>query len=220
MQKQMQQPSRRKMPSLGIFFLLGMILLAACNTIALPSEMIPETIPGEIQTVARSKADVASPSSQEVEAYDTVMSVLTHPRCSNCHPTDDRPRQRDDQRIHFLNVTRGESNHGGPVQTCETCHHEENNPYSQVPGAPHWGLAPKSMGWIGLSHAEIAETLLDPAKNGNRTAEDLMEHMRKDALVLWGWEPGGDREPVPVPHDEFLEALEIWLDAGAPIPGE
>jgi len=203
----MQQGFRRKVPCL-IILLAGMILLAACASVAMP--------PGEVQTLSLGEA----PNSQETEAFETVMSVLTHPRCSNCHPTDDRPRQRDDQIPHILNVTRGSSNHGGPVQTCETCHHAENNPYSRVPGAPHWGLAPKSMGWLGLTHAEIAEALLDPAKNGNRTFDDLLQHMSEDALVLWGWEPGEDRTIPPVPHAEFIEALMIWFDAGAPIPGE
>ena len=76
------------------------------------------------------------------------------------------------------------------------------------------------MGWLGLSHAEIAKTLIDPAKNGNRSFDDLIKHMNEDALVLWGWEPGSGRTPIPVPHDEFVQALQTWLDAGAPIPGE
>ncbi|MBV7331162.1 hypothetical protein KFU94_23585 [Chloroflexi bacterium TSY] len=76
------------------------------------------------------------------------------------------------------------------------------------------------MGWYGLSHAEIAQRLLDPEMNGGRSHEDLLHHMSEDALVLWAWEPGGDRTPIPVPHDEFVQALETWLEAGAPIPAE
>lgn len=180
--------------------------------------------------VSRSTDVITLPSTNSVSAqpvvdsnasdYDIVMSVITSPRCMNCHPSDDQPRQRDEQIEHLFGVERGEDNHAGPVQTCDTCHHEENNPYSNVPGAPHWGLAPASMGWLGLSHPEIAATLLDPAKNGDRDFDELLHHMSEDALVLWAWEPGEGRTPPPVPHDEFVLALESWLNDGAPIPSE
>lgn len=186
-------------------FLVGMLFVAACRTATSHTQVVTNT---------------QSNQTADIEPFDTIMSVLTHPRCSNCHPVADRPRQRDEQIIHLFNVTRGEDNHGGPVQTCETCHHEENNPYSLVPGAPHWGLAPKSMGWYGLTDAEIAEALLNPTKNGDRTFEDLLHHMSEDPLVLWAWEPGNGRTPPPVSHEEFVQALEEWFDAGAPIPVE
>jgi hypothetical protein len=37
--------------------------------------------------------------------------------------------------------------------------------------------------------------------------------------VLWGWAPGGNRAPVPVPHDQFVLAFKTWMDAGGPCPG-
>lgn len=181
----------------------------------------PMAVSAEIQPAALENAEAnAQLQTGDDDPYEIVMSVLTSPRCLNCHPTDDQPRQRDEQILHILNVERGEDNHGGPVQTCSTCHHEENNAYSNVPGAPHWGLAPKSMGWLGLSDAEIAQTLLDPEKNGGRSHDDLLHHMSNDALVLWAWDAGEGRTAPPVPHDQFIEALEAWFAAGAPIPSE
>ena len=47
----------------------------------------------------------------------------------------------------------------------------------------------------------------------------MLKHVAEDKLVLWGWEPGGDRIPVPVPHDRFVAAFKTWKDAGAPCPG-
>lgn len=153
-----------------------------------------------------------------LQAFDTILQVLKHPRCINCHPVGDRPRQGDDQHLHLFNVQRGEDNHAGPVQKCSTCHHEENNPYTNVPGAPHWGLAPKSMGWFGLSDSEIAQRLTDTTRNGGRTTEDLVHHMTHDKLVLWAWNPGGERTPIPISFENFEKALHRWADNGAYIP--
>ncbi|MEL6536579.1 MAG: hypothetical protein AAFQ98_14270, partial [Bacteroidota bacterium] len=145
-------------------------------------------------------------TAESLKAFQTLLKVLKDPRCLNCHPTGDRPRQGDDQHLHLFNIVRGPENQGGPVTTCNSCHQAENNPYSQVPGAPHWGLAPKSMGWYGLSDVEIGQRLVDPERNGGRTPQQLVEHMTTDDLVLWGWDPGKGRQPVQVPFEEFKTA--------------
>ncbi|HZN38564.1 MAG TPA: hypothetical protein VFD82_07155 [Planctomycetota bacterium] len=55
-----------------------------------------------------------------------------------------------------------------------------------------------------------------PKQNGGKTLEQLLDHVSHDALVLWGWSPGGERAPVPTPHAEFVAAFKAWIDAGAP----
>ncbi|MDW3193005.1 MAG: hypothetical protein R8G66_11595 [Cytophagales bacterium] len=157
-------------------------------------------------------------SVQSLLAFQTVLEVIKDPRCMNCHPSGDRPRQGDDQHLHHFNVIRGVENLGGKIQQCQSCHKSENNPYSNVPGAPHWALAPRSMGWLGLSDIEIGRKLIDPQQNGGRTPEELVKHMTEDQLVLWGWDPGEGREPVQIPFEEFKTALNTWLDNGAYVP--
>lgn len=124
--------------------LLIALLIAACGSVA-PSESLSQA-----ELAMSHEAEVSSQSiqSSEEEAYDTVISVLISPRCINCHPTGDRPRQRDEQIIHLFNVTRGEQDHGGPVQTCETCHHEENNHTVGCPVRRIGGWLPRV--WAGL----------------------------------------------------------------------
>ncbi len=162
----------------------------------------------------------ASLNQNDTTPFQTILKVLKSPRCMNCHPSDDQPRQGDDSHVHRLGVVRGMNNQGGPVQTCNTCHHEENNSYTNVPGAPHWGLAPKTMGWHGLSDSALGKAILDKSKNGNRTPEEIVHHMGNDALVLWAWNPGKGRSIPPVPLEEFKKALDEWLAAGTPIPAE
>lgn len=156
-------------------------------------------------------------------AFDQMMAVLTHKRCINCHPSGDRPRQGADSHLHRFEVQRGPDGHGLAALKCSTCHQEANNDYSGVPGAPHWHLAPRSMAWEGLSKVEIAESMLDPSRNGDRSLEEIVRHLTEDKLVLWAFEPGLDhegnpREVPPVSKADYIQAVKDWAAAGAPIP--
>ena len=156
-------------------------------------------------------------------AYETMMKVLTHKRCVNCHPAGDRPRQGEGSHIHNFNVQRGPDNHGVDGLKCATCHQEENNIYSGVPGAPDWSLAPIEMRWEGLTKSQIAKSILDRSINGNRSIEETVKHLTEHELVLWAWEPGVNangeaREPAPVPLDEYIAAVKEWAANGAVVP--
>lgn len=160
---------------------------------------------------------------KSAQAFNKMMDVLTHQRCMNCHPNDNIPKQGDDRHPHYFDMARGDDDKGFEATNCNTCHQLENNDYSGVPGAPHWSLAPVSMGWEGLSREEIAERLLNRTTNGNRSHQELVEHMTEDDLVLWAWKPGVNadgetRELPPVSKDEFKEVVEFWFDNGAVIP--
>ena len=155
--------------------------------------------------------------------FDKMMDVLTHQRCINCHPSDHVPKQGEDQHPHYFGMARGENDMGFAATNCKTCHQSENNDFSGVPGAPHWGLAPASMNWEGKSRIEIAKSLLNKSANGGRSNSDLVKHLTEDALVLWAWEPGIDasgkpREVPPVPKEQFILAVKEWFAAGAIIP--
>ncbi|GAA0717534.1 hypothetical protein GCM10009430_14580 [Aquimarina litoralis] len=159
------------------------------------------------------------------ENYNKMMDVLVSPRCINCHPNDNIPKQGDDGHPHYFGMSRGENNLGYQATKCTTCHQSENNDYSGVPGAPEWSLAPASMMWEGLSRKEIAESMLDPERNGGRNHEELMHHLTEHELVLWAWEPGvradgTPRKLPPVPLDEYITAVKKWFEDGAVIPAE
>lgn len=160
---------------------------------------------------------------QDNSAFERVMSVVTHQRCMNCHPADDFPRQSEDSHIHRFGVRRGPDNHGLAALQCGSCHQEANNLFSGVPGAPHWGLAPKSMGWQGLDKFEIAAAMLDRTRNGNRSLAEIEHHLTEDPLVLWVFEPGVnsegvEREKPPLSKEEWVSAVKKWIASGAEIP--
>lgn len=170
--------------------------------------------------------DENSIKEESLKYFEEITKVLQHPRCINCHPNDNYPRQGDDMHKHLFNVQRGPEDRGMTGMKCTSCHQASNNLISGVPGAPQpndslvsrWHLAPLSMGWIGLDDAELGARLLDKKQNGNMSPKDLVEHMTDDPLVLWAWDPGPGREPIPIPHDEFVEILEKWLETGAEVP--
>jgi hypothetical protein len=130
--------------------------------------------------------------------------------------------QGDASHPHITDVRRGPDGHGVNAVKCSTCHQEHNLPGVHMPpGAPEWSLPSPAMPmiWEGLSDHQLCELLKDPKQNGHRTVEQIVEHMRTP-LVLWGWDPGEGRTPIPYPRERFLEAVKVWADHGAACPAE
>jgi hypothetical protein len=153
-------------------------------------------------------------------AWDVVYGVLEHPRCKNCHPAGDAPLQGDDSHVHTQWIKRGAGGMGAVGLRCDTCHQTSNLDAPHLPpGAPQWQLpAPgKLLVFEGRSSGELCRQLRDPAQNGGRTPQQLVEHM-ETPLVLWGWAPGPGRTPIPTSHEEFMKALKTWIDGGCGCP--
>jgi hypothetical protein len=160
----------------------------------------------------------ATSQAESLAAWEKIAAVLQHPRCLNCHQPDS-PLQGDMRRPHIPHVVRGPDNHGVGAMRCGNCHNEMgNNPTSRTPGAPHWALAPVSMLWQGLSVGDLCRMLKNPALNGNRSPEVLVEHMETDRLVGWGWNPGQGLELVPISHKEFVDLMKVWVAGGTACP--
>jgi hypothetical protein len=143
--------------------------------------------------------------------------VIQHPRCLNCHPSDNRPRQGKGE-PHHPPVERGEGGHGPAGMPCSTCHQKANFEPGRVPGAPRWELAPLEMGWQGRTLAQICKRLSDRRTNGGRDLHQIAHHMTHDDLVGWAWSPGAGREPAPGTQAAFGALIEAWVKAGAACP--
>ena len=156
--------------------------------------------------------------------FTEAAKVIMNPRCINCHPATDRPRQGNDQHIHMPPVTRGDSGGGVAGNTCGACHRERNftlmekASYKSIPGHPRWGLAPIEMAWEGKSMGQICAQLKDPRRNGGRDLTLLQEHLAKDDLIAWGWNPGVGRAPAPGTQAQLGELIKAWIDTGAQCP--
>jgi hypothetical protein len=155
-------------------------------------------------------------SSSPERLFDPIASVLQHPRCLNCHMIEG-PFQTDIQIPHAQMVVRGPNGTGSAGLQCAACHQNENTVDGKVPGAPHWHLAPLLMAWQGLSRDQICRQLKDPARNGNRKGrEQVIEHMRRDPLVLWASNPGAGRTTPKLTIPSFWNALKCGRRPACP----
>jgi len=154
-------------------------------------------------------------------AFLQVYKVLTSPRCQNCHPAGDAPLQGDDSHGHLQNVKRGKDGHGVSAMHCDTCHQTANLAGAHMPpGNPKWALPPPQhkMVFVGRTPAQLCVQLKDPAQNGNRSLEQLLDHVAHDDLVGWGWNPGEGRALPPLSRPDTAAQMRAWIDNGAACP--
>jgi len=199
------------------FQLLVSIVAVATSMVA--GYAVSETAP-QMLASPESFASIADTDTRSAAMFTELGKVLTHPRCTNCHPAGDRPRQGDLSRLHQPPVTRGTDGHGLPAMRCSTCHQNANFEPGRMPGHPEWHLAPREMAWEGKTVAEICAQIRDPARNGGRKPEDLIRHIGEDTLVGWAWTPGAGRSPAPGTQKQAGALVEAWVKSGAACPAQ
>jgi mono/diheme cytochrome c family protein len=223
------------------FTLFILILLALVTTSAVSGQGTNENNP----KLAVASPDVSGQSAKErnpaakkqvatqskadgLAAWQQVYSVLTHPRCINCHTATNYPQQGDDRHRHLVNVVRGPEGKGVPGLNCATCHQGANADSTGVPGAHDWHLAPLAMKWQDtndkiLSSSAVCKIVIDPKKNNGRDGAGILKHHTEEPLVLWGFAPGRRNDGTmralpPLTHAQFVEATRRWVEAGTPCP--
>ncbi len=163
-------------------------------------------------------------------AWDNIHTVVTHPRCLNCHVgADNVPlwgTAAAPDRIHGMAVNAGQSRIGAETMACSACHQKSTRPNTVPHAAPHsgmdWRLAPVEFQWTNRSSAEICAQMRDPARNGGRDAARLIDHILHDAelvgFITWSFDPGAGRDPAPGSLQAHLEDMAVWTAAGMPCP--
>jgi hypothetical protein len=184
---------------------------------ALTAEAVSNTPSGGLASV-ESFSSISDPHQRSAAYFTELGKVLTNPRCLNCHPAGDRPRQGDTARLHQPPVERGADGFGLPALRCPICHQAANFEPARVPGNPIWHLAPRAMAWEGKTLGEICAQIKDPAQNGDRSLETLVEHIGEDHPVGWAWAPGSGRTPAPGTQKEAGALVAAWVQTGAACP--
>jgi hypothetical protein len=154
------------------------------------------------------------------QAFLDVYRVLMSPRCMNCHPAGDVPLQGDDSHLHTQGVKRGPEGRGLYALKCTNCHQSSNTPgLNMPPGVSDWHLPPANMRMVfqGRSAHDLALQMVDPKRNGGKSKQDLIEHMKTD-LVRWAWHPGDGRTKPPLSYEEFTARFKDWIEKGAVAP--
>ncbi len=186
-------------------------------SLATSSSSVHAVLAAFTATSSAAKSDAAAAQA----AFNRAWTVFVSPRCQNCHPSGDAPLQGDDSHVHIQDVKRGASGRGVYGMRCNTCHQAANLPGDNMPpGNPKWSLPPIHMKMViqGETAGEFCRQLKDPAKNGNRTLAQIIEHVSSDDLVGWGWNPGDGRTLPPLTRPEFVAAMKAWVDNGAACP--
>ncbi len=159
-----------------------------------------------------------------IAAFNETAKVYFSARCANCHPAGDIPTQGDEMTPHTQGVTRGKDGKGVYGMKCTTCHQNENLPGEHMPPGTskdwHMPNAEHKMPFQGITAGQLCRNFKDPKMNGGfKTAREAMEHIQKrDALVMWGWEPGNGRSIPPLSFEEFSAKVEEWVANGAACP--
>lgn len=101
---------------------------------------------------------------------------------------------------------------------CRTCHLNSNFDPGRVPGHAKWQLAPIEKAWEGKTISRSVSKIKDPARNGNRSLNDLVERIGEDTLVGWAWNPGYGRTPAPGTQKQAGALVAAWVKLGAICP--
>ncbi|MEC8231903.1 MAG: hypothetical protein VX061_10750 [Pseudomonadota bacterium] len=130
----------------------------------------------------------------------------------------------------------GETN---PVN-CRGCHQDKNaDEPGRPPGAANdlmpgfvWHMPPPTMIIArDVTPLQLCNNWLNPqinsflAQRGGRNdmktfKKEFEHHVKDDPLVRWAWAPGPGRTPAPGTHEDFGNAMTLWIDAGAPCPSQ
>ena len=196
----------------------GVLLGVAALLATMISAQAVSDVPAESLARADSFAAIGDNAARSAALFTEAAKVLTHPRCMNCHPAGDRPRQGDVRRLHQPPVDRGEDGFGLPALRCPICHQQANFDPGRVPGDPAWHLAPRDMGWEGKTVGQICAQIKDPARNGGRSLDDIVHHIGTDHLVGWAWAPGAGRQSAPGTQAQEGALLGEWVKTGAVCP--
>ncbi|OPY89907.1 MAG: hypothetical protein A4E72_00938 [Syntrophus sp. PtaU1.Bin208] len=166
------------------------------------------------------RASAGNPDSAgAIKAFREAAKVLFHPRCVNCHPSGDAPMIKDNQEPHKFNVKRGPEGKGIGAMKCTRCHGDANQ-VAGIPGVPNWHMPPENMPMVfqDRTPGELCRQLKDPKQNGGRSGEEIINHIDKDPLVLWAWNPGKERKIPKMTHGEFSVKMREWVEKGADCP--
>jgi hypothetical protein len=97
------------------FVALGLGVAGAALTSNKAGGQAPQPFVAQELRPVSSFGSIADQRARSIALFEEAGKVLQHPRCVNCHPATDRPRQTDSRRLHLPLVVRGADGHGAPA---------------------------------------------------------------------------------------------------------
>lgn len=214
------------------YLITGLTVAILALTIGLAqADERKKSFENDLGIMVKLPSEDAVSKAEGLAAFDRIFEVVSHPRCANCHTDDSNlpmwsGPSYGKTRPHGMNIDAGVSRIGVETIPCSTCHRTDGDFTSENNAPPHfgigWQLAPVEFLWFGQTPGFICEQLKDGKRNGGRDWKGLVHHLLDDAghrgPVLWGWDPGGDRESAPYSLQEHVDDMIAWGSAGQPCP--
>lgn len=189
----------------------------------------------EVEVQAPHARPMPSPTPPHgVAAFTDIQDVFIHPRCKNCHTSEDRPKVGEGStttHVMFMNnqVERGDGN-------CLTCHSLNNPPttdpdYQNAPKVVttpvEWHMPDVTDSFDNKSITEICNHIVmrEGGRNNLQDLEDNLvdDHIEIDNLVKWAFNPVTHNpnytlQSPNMTHFEFVAKMRQWIQAGASCP--
>ena len=183
----------------------------------------PTPTPSPMSAIPETKPAAAPDEEAAKKAFLAAYTVLLHPRCVNCHSAGNVPTQGDEGIAHKgEKLQRGPDGRGVAPFKCMLCHKTANKDTGPIlaPGVPDWRMPGETfpMVFAKRTPAQLCLQLKDLTQTGGRAPAMLVEHVKKDALVQWGWNPGLKRAKPPLIYEDFVKQMEDWVNNGAACP--
>ena len=191
------------------------ILAVTIPASVLTAEAVSNPPPGSLASV-ESFSSISDQEARSAAYFTELGKVLTYPRCLNCHPAGDRPRQGDMARLHQPPVERGRRR----LRPSGAALSDLPSGSELREGARKPDLASRAAR-NGLGRQDAEPDLRPdqgPRAERHRSLETLVEHIGEDHLVGWAWAPGPGRQSAPGTQKEAGALVAAWVQTGAACP--
>src|SRR5580765_4663355 len=115
---------------------VALAVFVICSGVVAPPAALAQSSPPPVAAQSlKSPAEFESIRDKAARSramFTEIATVLTHPRCMNCHPAGANPQQGSDRHEHMPPVWREDVASGAIGTNCSACHHDENFTVSEA----------------------------------------------------------------------------------------
>ena len=192
--------------------------IVTTSAFLLASSLAAHAAAGNSLAAPEDFASISNVAERSAALFTELGKVLTSPRCLNCHPAGDRPRQGDGGRLHQPPVFRGADGFGVASMRCGSCHGAPISRRGACPAIRHGTSRRRNE----LGRQDARRDL--PSGQRSRTQwrafarRPCRAYRQRHAGRLGLGSPAYGRTPAPGTQKEAGRLVEAWIETGAACP--